>query len=351
MKYGRLFVLLACLFALSTATNALAQKKSKPAAVPKQEVLWDWWFIWTGGDTPKREIMYVDALSVETVVDHAKVLSGNFDPKKKPPIAYIQADGITIFEDSKKQPAFIKGRARVKCDTMQMMFETSYRQYWQTERYETKPPTQWFPVTSDVKFSRIYQFLCEPKTRTAENMMYRADQTSDPHNTTWTKLWNDVPRPKFTSKKTLAQAQADFNKTAERSQAIIEQGEKDFTEKRLKMLRDEKITAMEQRALFGKMRGKASPAMHSWLGATDRALVASWGNPSSSYDASGARFITYTEGYATQMQDQQGNVQPGSRQEFYCDMTFEVRGGIIKDYRSGGNYCGSGSRAKPRGPN
>jgi hypothetical protein len=352
MKHGLSFVLMISLAALVYVTPALAQKKSKTAPAPQHEVLWDWWFVWTGGDTPSREIMYVDALSVETVVDHAQVLSGNFDPRKKPPVAYIQADGITIFEDSKNKPAFIKGRARVKCDTLQMMFETSYRQYWQAERYEKKPPTQWFDVTSDVKFSRIAQFLCEPKSRTAKNMMWRVDQTEDPLNTTWTKLWNDVPQPKFTSKKTLAQAQADFNKTAERAEAIIASGTKQANETQARILRDEKVTAMEQRALFSKMRSKASPLLHSWLGSEERALVASWGVPNSSHNASNARFLSYVYGFERQYktQDENGNVVAESHEEFSCNMTFEVRDGVINDYRSDGNYCGTAASGMPRGP-
>jgi hypothetical protein len=351
MKHCLLSFALLSLAALSASTSGLAAPK-KAAATPQKEVLWDWWYVHGAGNSPSREITYIDALSVRTEVDHAAVLSGTykFDPKKKPP-SFVEADGVTIFEDAKNRPARQNGRVRINCETQQMMFLQSFKMHWQLDRFERVPPTRWFDANADLKFKKIAHFLCKPKERNHKNQMMRVDQTSDPLDRTWALAWSDAKKPKFISKKTKEQALADFDKEAARSKAIIEQGEKDFTEKRLKMLRDEKITAMEQRALFGKMRGKASPAMHSWLGATDRALVASWGNPSSSYDASGARFITYTEGYATQMQDQQGNVQPGSRQEFYCDMTFEVRGGIIKDYRSGGNYCGSGSRAKPRGPN
>jgi hypothetical protein len=340
-------VSLISLIALATASSVVA--KPKAAAVPQKEVLWDWWYVHGAGQSPSREITYIDALSVRTQVDNEAILSGNFDPRK--PASFVEADGVTIFEDAKKMPARRNGRVRVKCDTQQMMFLQSYKQYWQAERFEKAPPTQWFDANSDLKFRKIAHFLCKPKERNDKNQMMRVDQSSDPLDRTWDLAWSDVPKPKFTTKKTLAQAQADFDKQVARNQATIDRGTKEFTEKRLQMLRDEKVTAMEQRALFSKMRSKASPVMHSWLGAPERALVASWGIPTSNYTATGARFLTYTEGYATQMQDQYGNVQPGSRQEFYCDMTFEVRDGVIKDYRSGGNYCGAGSRGKPRGPN
>jgi hypothetical protein len=347
MKYYLSSVAIACCVSLSTVTPMVA--KPKTPATPQKEVLWDWWYVHGAGQSPAREITYIDALSVQTRVDNDAILSGNFDPRK--PASFVEAAGVTIFEDAKNKPARTNGRVRVKCDTQQMMFLQSYRQYWQSDRFEQGPPTRWFDANSDLKFAKIAHFLCKPKERNHKNMMMRVDQTSDPLDRTWDLAWSDVPKPKFKSSRTKAQAQAEFDKAAAQAQATIDNGMKEFTEKRQQMLRDEKVTAMEQRALFSKMRAKATPLLHSWLGAEERSLVASWGNPSSSYDARNARFLTYTEGYATQMQDQYGNVQPGSRQEFYCDMTFEIRNGIVKDYRSGGNYCGSASRGKPRGPN
>lgn len=355
MKYLVSFAALISVATLSVAPSALA--KEKKAAAPKKEVLWDWWFVYGGGQSPKREVILIDARSVEKKVDIDAVLSGNFDARN--PASFMEADGVTIFEDPKK-PARQNGHVVVNCATEQMMFRQSYKQYWQAERFEKIPETRWFAAGSDIKFAKIALFLCDPKirddkgvakARNDENMMMRVNQTSDPLDFVWDAMWSDVQKPKFTTTRTKAESLAEFDKAAARAQATIDNGIKEFTEIRKQGLRDEKVTAMQQRELFGKMRSKASPLMHSWLGADERSLVASWGMPSSSYDATGARFITYTYGYATQMEDSFGNVQANSRQEFYCDMTFELSGGIIKDYRSGGNYCGTAANAKPRGPN
>jgi hypothetical protein len=339
-----------------SVTPLAAGNVKKAAAAPQKEVLWDWWFIHSSGETPKREVILIDSLSISKEVDHAAVLSGKVDPRKAPPY-FMEADGVTVFEDAKNKPARHNGRVVVNCATEQMMFKESYKQHWQAERFEKVPATRWFAAGSDIKFAKIAQFLCDPKAfdnkkgRNDKLLMMRVDQTSDPLDTVWRAMWSDVPQPKFTTKKTKEQAMADFEKSAAKAQATIDKGTRQAMETRTRILRDEKVTAMEQKALFSKMRSKASPVLHSWLGAEERSLVASWGIPSSSYGATGARFITYTEGYATQMEDQYGNVQPGSRNEFYCDMTFEIRDGIIKDYRSGGNYCGTASTGKPRGPN
>lgn len=346
MKQYLLSAMFLSLTILCISSTVLA--KTNKGLAQEQQSKWDWWNVYSAGQSPNREVMFINASSIEAKHDIEALKNGTADFTKPPP--YIEADGVSVFENTKK-PARINGRVRVNCSTQQMMFLKSWRLNWQVDRSETKPPTQWFNADSDLKFMKVALFLCAPKARTEKNLMVRADQSEDPLEKTWAVLWSDVQKPKFATNKTLQQAQADFDKTAARAQKTIDEGTKAFTEKRLQMLRDEKVTAMEQRALFSKMRSKASPVMNSWMGADERSLVASWGIPSGSYDASGARFLTYTDGYATQMQDQYGNVQAGSRQEFYCDMTFEVRDGVIKDYRSGGNYCGSASSSKPRGPN
>ncbi len=351
MENGRSFVLLACLFALSTATPAWAQKKSKAAAVPQQEVLWDWWYVYAGGQSPSREVNYIDALSVETRVDIEAISSGKFDPRN--PASFVEADGVAVFEDSKNKPARINGRVRVKCDTQQIMFLQSYRQYWKADRFEQSPPTQWFDANSDLKFKKIAHFLCRPKERNDKNQMVRVYQKEDPLDFTWDVAWSEIPKPKFTTSKTKAQALADYDKQVARIQATIKEGSEKAEAQRAQILRDEKVTAAEQRSLFSKMRSKASPLLHSWLGAEEGALVASWGVPNSSHNATNARFLSYVYGFERQYstQDQNGSVVSSSSEEWSCNMTFEVRDGIIKDYRSEGNYCGTAGESMARGPN
>ena len=329
---------------------AAALAKKKPAAAPKKEVLWDWWFVWAGGESPSREVIYIDSLTVQTRVDNEAVLSGKFDAQN--PASFVEADGVSVFEDFKKQPARRNGRVRVKCDQMQMMFLQSYKQYWKADRFEKTPPTQWFDANSDLKFKKIAHFLCKPKERNDKNQMMRVYQKEDPLDFTWDVAWNEVQKPKFTSSKTVAQAQADFDKQVAISEASIAEGTKQAKETQARILRDERVTAIEQRALFSKMRSKASPLLDSWLGSEERALVASWGVPNSNHSAPNARFLSYVYGFERQYQtqDQNGNVVASSGEEFSCNMTFEVRGGIIEDYRSDGNYCGTASKSMSRGP-
>jgi hypothetical protein len=145
---------------------------------------------------------------------------------------------------------------------------------------------------------------------------------------------------KFTSNETKAQAEAGFEKQEVRSEAITPDKTEKTAKQRAQILRHEKATAMEQQALFDKVRSKDSPLLHAWLGADEPTLLESWGTPANIYNTQDARFLTFTHRYGTEMVDDFENVPEGSRQKLYCSITFELRAGIAKDYRSGGNYCG-----------
>jgi hypothetical protein len=208
---------------LFAAPKKTVQSKPVLAATPQEEVLWDWWFVYAGGQSPSREVIYIDALSVEKVVDHAAIMNADLNVKlKKFPIDYIQADGISITENPEK-PAKTSGAVRVKCDARQMMFDQSYLQYWDADRFVTVPATGWFDIGNDLRFTQIALFLCEPKKRNRENMMMRAAQTSDPLDVTWDAIWNDVKKPKFTTKKTREQIDAEYN--AVRAKTVEQLGE------------------------------------------------------------------------------------------------------------------------------
>ncbi len=146
---------------------------------------------------------------------------------------------------------------------------------------------------------------------------------------------------KFTSNETKPQGGADFDKQVVTDGAIMTDEPEKTAEQRAQILRYEEATAMEQQALFSKTRTKDSPLLHPWLGADEPTLVESWGVPSNSYNTQAARFVTFTYRYGTEMVDDFENVPEGSRQKLYCSITFELRAGMAKDYRYGGNYCGA----------
>jgi hypothetical protein len=167
--------------------------------------------------------------------------------------------------------------------------------------------------------------------------------------------------PKSTSNETTAQTETDSDKTKAQSQVIIaedseeatEDGE-EYTENPGGILYDELVKAKSQRALFSKIRSESRPLMDSWLGADECALVDKWGSSGNAYNARTARYLTYVYGYHAQYVtrvDEDRNVFKNLPDRFFCNVTFEVRGGIITDYRFEGNYCAANARGMARGPN
>jgi hypothetical protein len=222
MNFRPIAVILFAIMAHAALSPLMAAAQNSAGASPQKTTQWDWWFVYAAGQSPSREIIYIDALSVREQVDPDAVASGNIDPKK--PSSFMEAEGVSIFEDAKTQPARWNGRVRVKCDTRQMMFLQSYKLNWQIDTSQVVPATGWFDGNNDLKFRQIGNFICKPNERNDKNFMMRVDQSSDPLDRTWALAWNDVPKPKFITNKTLAQSQADFDKMALQAQDSINEG-------------------------------------------------------------------------------------------------------------------------------
>jgi hypothetical protein len=231
MRLNLLFGLICAAVSLgSTPVSARPEKTAgnlaaTPAALPasqEKKTQWDWWFVFGGGKSPSREIIYIDALSVRKQIDADAVSKPNFDPKNPP--SFMEADGVSIFENFKTMPARWSGRVRVKCDTQQIMFLESYKLNWQIDKSEVAPASPWFNANSDLKYKQISHFICKPDERNGKNFMMRVDETSDPLDRTWALAWNDVPRPKFTTNKTAAEIKADYEKSALQNKESLSQG-------------------------------------------------------------------------------------------------------------------------------
>ncbi len=256
--------------ALSQPYAAQAQ-----ATAAQNEVLWDWWFVWAGGASPSREVIYIDSLSVDEVVDHTAIMSGKKFTKW--PIDYIQAEGVLVSENIEK-PAKTSGRVRVKCDARQIMFDTSYQLYWDTDRSVTVPPTAWFDIGNELRFVQIAKFLCEPKSRTDKNMMMRVDQSSDPMNVTWSAIWNDAKKPEFTTKKTRAEIDAEYETTLAQTKKIISDSTT-TAEKRLEDMNIENAFMASVRKNFQSKGKKFNTLFYSMPGWDEAEINSAWGAP------------------------------------------------------------------------
>ncbi len=292
MKPLALFAFALCIAMLPASTPAHSQMLIG-SSTGQAEVLWDWWFVYAGGASPQREVIYIDSLSVENVTDHAAIMNTDINVKmKKFPIAYVQADGVLISED-KTRAARTAGRVRAKCETQEIMFEESDLFFWDTDRgVEHGPASPWLPAGNDLRYSQILKFMCDPKARTDKNMMMRADQSSDPLNTTWDIIWKDVKKPEFTTKKSREQIDAEFDAIMARAKQQNTEATAD-AQKRLEGYDKESEFMASVRKTFQSKDKKFHTLFYSMPGWDEAQINTAWGAPLNAGWQGSTRVLTY----------------------------------------------------------
>lgn len=305
----------------------------------------DWWLVYGDGEKPTRQTFYVDASSLDVVRDPSRLVT--IDMRKKLTdedlVDYISIEGVSVFE-SARLPAKAAFQYRIRCRE-RMIAAARKSQLWRDGKIEWLPDTDWAAVDTSPLSMQIHTFACDPKHRDANGMLR---VTSDePMATTWAYFWTDGTEPKWTSTRSAEEINAEIDAKLAEAREVLAQGAAlaGASLNRIESEREETIN--NQQKLFAQLKQKASPVLHSWMGLPERALVASWGVPQQSYESGGSRFLYYAYGYTTELVDQYGNEIP--QESWACHMTFEVRDGLIADYRSHGNYCQTAAANLPYG--
>jgi hypothetical protein len=306
----------------------------------------DWWLVFAEGDKPQRQAHYVDLDSMRVVRDPSKLMTADLKTKLSDSdlIDYVSFEGVTIYE-SPNSPAKAATEYRVKCRE-QMVAATSSSQLWRHDEVKELPDRNWTKIDGDMLLSQLHAFACAPDKRDA-NAMLRVTTEFDPMPVTWSIFWADGVEPKWTSKRSAEEINAEIDASLARTREILAQGIAMATTGLQKIETDREQTILGQKKLFSQMRQKASPVLHSWMGLPERSLVASWGVPHQSFESSGSRFLYYAYGYTTNLVDAYGNQFP--QETWACHMTFEISEGLVADYRSNGNYCQTAATNLPYG--
>ncbi|MEQ1548797.1 MAG: hypothetical protein ABL918_09145 [Chakrabartia sp.] len=308
----------------------------------------NWWLVYAEGEKPDRQAYYVDQDHMNIRNDPSRLITTDLSVKltAEDLIDYIEINGETIFE-SKNQPAKINMIYRVKCK--ENLISSNFTQaLWRHDKVETLKDMGWTAVASNIVYFQIHSFVCDNKGRNSSaGFVNVTNNQLSPMNITWQRFWSDSVEPKWTTTKTREESIAAANAALASARATIDSMIGTAGGKLQQIETDRDSTILEQRALFAKMRNKATPLLQSWVGLSERDLVASWGNPASFHDEGSARFLNYAYGYTTSIVDEYGNSTPS--ETWQCNLTFEVRDGIIADYRSSGNYCRTAAENLPRG--
>lgn len=326
----------------STALTSVAMFLLMPSAAYAS----DWWLVFAEGGKPERQAHYVDLDSMRVIRDPSKLMTTDFKTELKDAdlIDYVSFEGVTVNESS-KSPAKAATEYRVKCRE-QMIAMTASSELWRHDEVKQLPDRNWTAVDGNMLLSQLHAFICAPNKRDANGML-RVTSEFDPMPVTWSVFWADGTEPKWTSNRSAEEINAEIDSSMAATRETLAQGMAMATAKLQKIETDRDQTILDQKKLFSQMRQRAAPVLHSWMGLPERSLVASWGVPHQSYDSAGSRFLYYAYGYTNTLVDAYGNQFP--QETWACHMTFEVREGLVADYRSNGNYCQTAASNLPYG--
>lgn len=142
----RYFLLLVCLAPLC------AMPRISSAVTP------DWWLIFGGGQEPKREMIYADALSVADIDGMKEV---NEVPRS--------VDVVQVFE-SANEPSFVAYNIAYQCKARSYKIISAYAHLRSGEVSESPGKSTWTPI-SQSWLERPYDFVCQASSRKSNSMI------------------------------------------------------------------------------------------------------------------------------------------------------------------------------------
>jgi hypothetical protein len=123
-------------------------------------------------------------------------------------------------------------------------------------------------------------------------MMMRAAQTSDPLDVTWDAIWTDVNKPKFTTKKTREQIDAEYSATLARAKEQLADA-KSTAQIRLADIEGEEAFVASIRKNFKSKNKKFRELFQTILAWDEIQIKDAWGAPLRSYMDRSMRVLVY----------------------------------------------------------
>lgn len=183
----------------------------------------------------------------------------------------------------------------------------------------------------------------EQRALAAQNCLYAGQHfwPSSLDQFTWTNLWSDGVRPRFTSSKPLEvqeRERAEFIAYLEWAQRLLggyaAAGRSGLKEMELEAEFEKAKRESAERRPFSRMNKQ----LESWIGRKESELVAQQGPPSFTKDEKGLRTLTYRSTRAEDLlATQQGAVMPVGRREYRVDVTYFILHGRIYNFAVTGN--------------
>jgi hypothetical protein len=179
--------------------------------------------------------------------------------------------------------------------------------------------------------NQVVQFVCDrdrsgrsrdpDKISAQSGFMFIGDTGLTPTDFVWKQLWRDGKRPAFTYTPSRAEMQTAQQRYRESMDRAFD-------------------TATEAIDASGRRINRVgrNVALDMWVGKSEQEFAGVWGRPDRFVDgAGGVRTLYFRKGYVNSTRNGYGQVV--NEDHHWCDVSVQVRNGIVKDYATSGNSC------------
>lgn len=291
------------------------------------------------GAKPDRVEVLIDIGSVKADED------GPFGARE----SFITLPILVIYESSAK-PDYSRVDLRVFCGTQPHAKTANAFTYWRNDT--TSEDIASIAFTPAAGFTQsLIDLICGDQAVALASGQFKqipAESANEafPIDYPWKKVWLDNKRPAYTSTRTRAEKDAEFDRKMAEAKAMLANGEAMALGQIEKSNAEDDFWKDQVRRRRDRPKSRLNASLESWLRKDEEYIIQTLGMPDSAYNAGNTRILFYdSRGNWTQKvttTDQNGNVLSSSQYDYVCSLTLELRNNQLIDFKLQGNSCGYG---------
>ena len=312
----------------------------------------DWYLIYASGKKPERHVYLAKEVNASPPVAQ---IAAEIEKGRQGDLAAIEANykGVELVEvlEGAGGPDSVSRTIEFMCDTKMFRQKWSYTIY-RDDRNERGGEQDWALIDTPW-MERAKTFACTPpRDRTQANQMASLGELSSIELTdlAWNSFWKDGTRPPYTTQRSKQEIQADLDAQMAKLQEM--QAELPRIAQKAKEDYERGGRELEKSTEDFRRRSRTPNArLESWIGASEQQLVGAWGTPPGFREDGAARLLSYRYGYVSEWRNQGGAGAVVGVEEHYCDITFDVREGLVWSYYVDGDMRQCAELEVGMGPN
>jgi hypothetical protein len=322
---------------LMFATAACAVLGSAPALAD-----YNWVSAGQFGTKPDRVQVLIDVGNIKADED------GPFGARE----SFIALPVYVIYESVDK-PDYSRFTLRNFCGEKNYTKVADVFTYWRNDTSSQEFSSIAFTPSVELTTSLVSSICGNPETAFSGSQFTTipAENAADPYpnDYPWKKLWLDNKRPPYTSTRTQAEKDAEYEKLLAETKAVLGAAEADAMSQIQKSQAEEAFWKDQAIRRKNRPKSKLNAPLEAWLRRDEEYIVQALGMPDQAYNAGNTRILFYdSRGNWAQVfttTDENGNVLSSSSQSYVCSLTLELHNNQLIDFKLAGNSCDFGEFA------